>query len=82
MNTTQTVIVYRNPIEALFYQNIGCISGGILVFGILIWFLMYLRDKAAKHWNWSVFSKAYNRSGTAAVLIAALAGFATLVLLA
>jgi hypothetical protein len=82
MGQTQTVIVYRNPIEAAFYQNIGCISGGVFTFGILLWALMYLRDKAARRWNWSLWSKSYIRSGYAAMIVSAIAGLAMLLWLA
>ena len=79
MGQTQTVIVYRNPIEAAFYQNIGPIAAGGLTFAILIWALMELRDKAARKWNWSLFSKTYKRTGTACLIVSGLAGLAMLI---
>ena len=82
MGQTQTVIVYRNPIEAAFYQHIGEIAGGVLTFAILLWALMWLRDKAARRWNWSVWSKSYIRTGYAAMVVAAFCGLTMLIWLA
>lgn len=79
MNQTQTVIVYRNPLEAMFYQNIGPIAGGVLVFALLMWLSFVLRDKAARKWNWNIFSKKYRNVGTAGIWMSAIVGIAVLV---
>jgi hypothetical protein len=82
MNQTQTVVVYRSPMEALFYQNIGPISAAGLTFAILMWGMLYLRDRAARKYNWSIFSSQYTRWTKASIWVSGLSAIAMLFWLA
>lgn len=51
--TTQSIIVYRNPVEAAFWES-GVIVplGGFLVVGFVVFLLlMWIAEKVTKRWQ-------------------------------
>jgi hypothetical protein len=76
----QSIIVYRNPLEAAFWESNALvpIMAGVLVFFVLFLSLMKLLDFGCRNYRISRFNPTYKRLTNAALAVATIAGLGTM----
>lgn len=74
----QEVIVYRNPMEAAFWQMVMSGEFFPVIVGVIVFFAVFLTSNAICARIWGSWGKAAARRTYACLALGALAGVATI----
>ena len=78
---TQSIIVYRNPLEAAFWESGLLLPASVFVLSFLIVLLvgMKIQDAVFRSAKWPRFGAAYNYSGYGVIAVSLVAAFFAMV---
>jgi hypothetical protein len=86
MNQTQSIIVYRNPVEQAFWEGLTNSSAVMpVVFGIVAFFVSFLVlnkvfEATLLLFKVKLWSRGYNRATNVTLLVSAMIGIGTVYL--